>query len=446
MRIVIAGAGEVGSHLAEMLSNDNHDIVVIDQDEDLIQKISASLDIMTVNGSPTSIQVLEDANTRKADLFVAVSPTEEINVISAILAKKMGAKRTIARIDNHEYLLESHQEFFKSLGIDYLIYPEKIAASEIINLLHQTGTSEFFDFSSGKLSLFVLKLDENASVLNKTLLQATNQREELNYRAVAITRNGGTIIPRGDDVFKLGDVVYVITNQRGISDLLKYSGKESYEINNLMILGGSRIGLRTAKDLENRMNIKLIEIDREKSIKLADVLDNTLVINGDGRNIDLLLDEGLKNMDAFIAVTGNSEVNIISCNLAKQYGVKKTIAEIENIDYIDLAEKIGIDAVINKKLITASRIFRFTMSAEVSLIKCLTGTDAEVLEFVVTPGAKATRDIIKEIGFPKDSIIGGIVRGEEAIIAKGNTQIEPNDRVVVFALPSAIGKLDSYFN
>ncbi len=446
MRIIIAGAGEVGSHLAKMLSQENHDIVVIDPDEDLLRSIDNSLDIMTVHGSATSISTLEEANIKRADLFIAVAHLEDTNITASILGKKLGAKKTIARIDNQEYLLPNNKDFFKSLGVDYLIYPEKIAAREIVGLLNQTGTTEFFDFSGGKLSLFVLKLDENAPVINKSLMEATENRLELDYRAVAITRNGETIIPRGNDVFQVGDLVYVITNKRGVNDLLKYSGKESFEIHNMMIIGGSRIGLRTAKDLEHEINVKLIEIDREKSFRLAGLLDNTLVIHGDGRNINLLMDEGLRNMEAFIAVTGNSEANILSCMLAKRMGVRKTIAEIENLDYIEMAERMGIDAVINKKLITASRISRFTMSAEVTSIKCLTGTDAEVLEFAVKPGSRATRVPLRELEFPKDSIIGGVVRGDEAFIAKGDSQIRPNDHVVVFALPSAIGKIDSFFN
>ncbi|HDJ34620.1 MAG TPA: Trk system potassium transporter TrkA [Bacteroidetes bacterium] len=446
MRIIVAGAGEVGSHLAKMLSQENHDLVVIDPNESLLQAFDNRLDLMTVHGSATSISTLEEASVRKTDLFISVAHLEDTNITACILGKKLGAKKTIARIDNQEYLLPNNKEFFRSLGVDHLIYPEKIAAREIVGLLSQTGTSEFFDFSGGKLSLFALKLDEDAPVINKTLMEATENRNELDYRAVAITRNGDTLIPRGDDVFEAEDVVYVITNRKGVNSLLKYSGKENFEINNLMIIGGSRIGLRTAKDLENEINVKLIEIDQEKSIQLAGVLDNTLVIQGDGRNINLLMDEGLKNMDAFVAVTGNSEANILACMLAKRMGVRKTIAEIENLDYIEMAERMGIDAVINKKLITASRISRFTMSAEVTSIKCLTGTDAEVMEFVVKPGARATRVPLKELEFPRDSIIGGVVRGERAFIAKGDTQIEPNDHVVVFALPSAIGKIDNFFN
>jgi trk system potassium uptake protein TrkA len=271
------------------------------------------------------------------------------------------------------------------------------------------------------------------------------KEKEIEFRAVAITRQGQTIIPRGQDQFELNDLVYVVTNKAGIKDVMKYSGKKRIDIKNVMILGGSRIGKRVAKSLENRYNIKLIEIDKDKSTKLADYLQNTLVINGDGRNIDLLVEEGLQNMDTFIAVTGNSETNILSCVLAKKMGVKKTIAEIENIDYIDLGESMGIDTIINKKLITASRIFKFTMSAEVETMKCLTGSDADVLEFVAKADSKITKGSLKEIDFPRDAIVGGVIRGNKAFIAKGNTHIKADDRVVVFALPSAVKKLEKFF-
>ena len=289
-------------------------------------------------------------------------------------------------------------------------------------------------------------MEEDAPVIDQTLLQATKDHRNLEYRAVAISREGETIIPRGNDQFKVNDLVYVIANQGGIGDMLKYSGKTNIDVHNLMILGGSRIAVRIASDLEKHVNIKLIEEDKEKSSRLANYFKNTLVIQGDGRNTDLLIEEGLEYMDAFVAVTGNSETNILSCMVAKRLGVKKTIAEIENIDYIKLAESIGIDTVINKKLITASRIFRYTMSTDVSAIKCLTGSDAEVIEFIVKPGSPATKGRIKDINFPKDAIIGGVVRGDKSFIAKGDTVISAYDRVVVFALPSAINKVGRFFN
>jgi len=446
MKILIAGAGEVGTHLAKMLSSEFHDIMVIDHDEENLKGIDANLDLITIVGSATSFQVLKDANIKKTDLFIAVTESEETNITATILAKKLGAKKTIARVDNQEYIMPVNKQHFTSLGIDYLIYPERLAAKEVVNLLGQMETSEVVDFSGGKLSLYVLKLDENAPAINKTLIEIDKENPSTEFRAVALTRNGETIIPHGDDTFRVNDLVYVVTNKNGISDVMRYSGKKKLDIKNVMILGGSRIGIRTAKALENRFNIKLLEIKREKSLKLADYLNNTLVINGDARDTDLLVEEGLKNMDTFIAVTGNSEVNILSCMLAKRLGVPKTIAEVENIDYIDLAENMGIDTIINKKLITASRIFRFTMSAEVESMKCLTGSDAEVLELVAKEKSRITKEQLRRVNFPKGAIVGGVIRKNKSFIAKGDTHIQADDRVVVFALPQAVKKVETFFN
>ena len=446
MNIIIAGAGEVGTHLAKMLANEYHDIVVVDPDVEKLQQLSASSDLLVVEGSATSISALRDANVKKADLFIAVAHSEETNIISATLAKRLGAKKVIARIDNNEYLLPNNKEIFLNLGIDSLIYPEKLAAREVIALLGQTSSTEYVDFSGGKLSLVVFKLDEHAPVINQTLIEATKNNKSLDYRAVAIAREGETIIPRGNDQFKVNDLVYVISNQNAVKGMLEYSGKQNFEVHNLMILGGSRVGIRIATDLEKHVNIKIVEFDKDKSSRLANFFKNALVINGDGRDTDLLMQEGLQYMDAFVAVTGNSETNILTCLAAKRLGVKKTIAEIENIDYIQLAESMGIDTVINKKLITASRIFRYTMSTEVSAIKCLTGSDAEVLEFIVKPNSPVTKGKIKDIHFPKDAIIGGVVRGDSGYIAKGDTEIKAYDRVVVFALPSAFNKVGKFFN
>jgi trk system potassium uptake protein TrkA len=358
----------------------------------------------------------------------------------------LGAKKVIARIDNNEYLLPNNKEVFLNLGVDSLIYPEKLAAKEVINLLGHTSSTEFVDFSGGKLSLAVMKLEEDAPVIDQTLLQTIKGNSKLEFRAVAITREGETIIPRGSDQFKVNDMVYVITNQSGIKDMLEYSGKKNIDVKNLMIVGGGRIGVRIASELEKEVNIKIVDHDKEESMRLANYFKYALVIHGDGRDTELLMQEGLQYMDAFVAVTGNSETNILTCLAAKRLGVKKTIAEVENLDYIKLAESMGIDTVINKKLITASRIFRYTMSTEVSAIKCLTGSDAEVLEFIVKPNATVTKGKLKDISFPKDAIVGGVVRGEASFIAKGETEIKAFDRVVVFALPSAINKVGKFFN
>ncbi|MBN1252983.1 MAG: Trk system potassium transporter TrkA [Bacteroidales bacterium] len=445
MKIIIAGAGEVGTYLAKMLYNVNHDIIVIDNDENKLQVIDSHFDFLTVKGSATSIETLKDADIKRADLFIAVTPIEEINITAAILGKKLGAKKVIARVNNHEFLEPKNREFITEMGIDSIVYPEILASEEVVSLIEQSATSKKFDFSSGFLSLYVLRLKKNSPIIGKTLKEAAEDNEPFDYRTVAITRESKTIIPHGNDRFQKNDTLYIITSKAGIDQLITYIGGRNFNIKNVMILGGSRIGKKTAKTLENKLNVKLLEINKEKSFELADFLNNTLVVNSDGTDIDVLIEEGIKEMDAFIAVTGNSETNLLTCLIAKKFGVKKTIAEIENLEYIQIAENMGIDSVINKKLIAASHIYGFTMSAEVATVQCVTSTDAEALELVVHNNSVVTRNKIKDLKFPKDAIIGGVVRGNSSFIAKGETQLLVGDKVIVFTLPIAIKKVNQLF-
>jgi trk system potassium uptake protein TrkA len=445
MKIIIAGAGEVGTYLAKMLYRVDHDIIVIDSDENKLKNIDAHFDFLTVKGSATSIETLKNSDVSRADLIIAITEYEEVNMTIAVLGKKLGAKKAIARINNHEYLEPINQRFIREMGIDSLIYPEILASEEVVSMLQLSGTSKKFDFTSGHLSLYVLKLDVNSKIVGKSLLEAAQDNEPYDYRTVAISRNSETIIPHGDDRFMLGDLVYIVTSKEGIEHLMNYIGKVHFPIKNVMILGGSRIGKKTAKALEGKFNVKLLEVDKNKSFELADFLDKTLVVNADGTDIDVLVEEGIKNMDAFISVTGNSETNILTCTIAKKFGVKKTIAEIENIDFIQIAENMGIDSVINKKLIAASHIFSHTMSADVSSVQCLSTTDAEVLELIVHEGSSILKNSLKNIKFPKNAIIGGVIRGNASFIAKGDTTFMPNDRVIVFALPEAIKKVNAIF-
>ncbi len=446
MRIVIAGAGEMGCHLAKMLSGNGHDITVIDVDSKLLSEVTSLADVITIEGDPTTFATLRKSMVRKSDLFVAVCVKENDNIVSSVLAKQLGAKKSIARIDNNEYLEPNNKEMFINMGIDYLFYPEKDAALEVINLLGHTSTSEYVDFSGGKLSLVVFKLDSTSSLVGRELSGFADDDTPLNYRTVAITRNKATIIPKKNEVFMEEDVIYVITRNDMMSEVMEFSGKSNIEIKNLMILGGSRIGIRLATELQNNVNIKLVDYNAEKAYRLAEMLEKTLIINVDGRNTEAMLEEGLSNMDAFVAVTGRSETNILAAMLAKRMGVKKVIAEIENLNYIGLAESMGIDTMINKKMITASNIFRFTMSTDVQAIKCLNGSDAEVLEFIVKPNSPATKHIVKDLELPSDTIIGGVVRGDKVFIATGNSTIQAYDRVVVFSMPESVGKIGYYFN
>ena len=445
MRIIIAGAGEVGTHLAKMLSNENHEIILIDPDDERLKPIESTLDVLTFHGSSTSINILKDALQKKTDLFIAVTHSEDTNIISSLLAKKFGALKTVARIDNLDYLEHSTIEFFKIIGVDSLIYPELIAAREVLMLLQETGATEYMEFSGGKLSMFVQKLDRNAPIINKSLeeISVTNKTDK--YRAVAIKRFDKTIIPRGKEHFKPGDLVFIISTPDGIDEIMKTSGKESFETKSMMILGGSRIGKHVAFYMQKKCVVKLIDSDPAKCENLAELLDNTLIINGDGRNFELLEQEGISEIDVFVAVTGNSEINILSCLLAKKMGVKKTIAEVENMEYIHLAENSGIDTIINKKISAASRIFRHTTNLNMTQVRFMAGTEAEVIEFTVPSDAKITRGTLRSMDFPVDAIVGGGTRDGVPFIATGDTIIKENDRVVVFTLPSAYERLTKFF-
>ena len=444
MRIVISGVEEMGSHLARMLSGNGHDITVIDQDPKLLDELGTLADVITIEGDATTFAVLRKASVRRCDLFIAVDSIENDNVLSAIMAKQLGAKKSIARIDNNEYLEPNNKEMFIDMGIDYLLYPERIAAEEVINLLGHSSTTEFVDFSGGKLSLVVFRLEPNSSLVGASI--AGFDEESLNYRTVAIMRDGNTIIPKSSDTYMVGDMVYVISRQGAVSEVMALSGKSSVNINNMMILGGSRIGIQIAKELQDEVNIKLIDYNAEKAYRLAEMLERTLIIHQDGRDTDAMLEEGLANMDAFVAVTGRSETNILTAMLAKRMGVKRVIAEVENMNYINIANSVGVDTIVNKKIVTASNIFRFTMSTDVLAIKCLTGSDAEVLEFIVKPNSPATKTTIDHMELPEDVIIGGVLRGDKVFIATSNMQINAYDRVVVFAMPSAISEIGYYFN
>ena len=445
MKIVIAGAGDMGTHLAKMLSGNGHDITVADVDPKALAEVGSLVDVETTEGDTTQFSVLRKAGVRKCDLFIAVRSVENDNILSAVMAKQLGARKAIARVDSNEYLEPNSKEIFIDMGIDYLFYPEQIAAREVINLLGHTSTTEYMDFAAGKLSLVAFKLELTSPLLGRKIIEE-GADEDLEYRAVAVVRGSRTIIPGPEDRYEEEDMVYIIARHHATQSVVELSGNSQVDIRNMMILGGSRIGVRIANELQNKINVKLVDYNADKAYRLAEMLDKTLIINEDGRDTEAMLEEDIAGMDAFVAVTGRSETNILAAMLAKRMGVKKVIAEVENINYISLAESIGVDTIINKKLVTASNIFRFTMTTDVQAIKCLTGSQAEVLEFIVKPNSPATKHPIEELGLPDDTMIGGVVRGDRVFIAVGSTQINAFDRVVVFAMPDSIMRVAEFFN
>lgn len=446
MKIIIAGAGAVGTHLAKLLSGEKQDIILMDDDEERLGKLGSNFDLLAVNIPPTSISGLKEAGVAGADLFIAVTPDESRNMTACMLATSLGAKKTVARINNYEYLLPKHKEFFAKLGVDSLIYPEMLAAKEIVDDVKMSWIRQWWEFAGGALVLLGTKMKETAEILNVPLHELGGRN--IPFHIVAIKRGSETIIPRGDDTIILNDIVYFTTTKKYIPYIRKIAGKENEaDIRNVMIMGGSRIAVRTVQYMPEYMRTKIIESDFNRCNRLTELVDDkVMIINGDGRDMELLLEEGIKNTEAFVALTGNSETNILACLAAKRLGISKTVAEVENIDYISMAESLDIGTVINKKFIAASHIYQMMLDADVSNVKCLTFANADVAEFTVKAGSRITRSQVKDVGLPKGATIGGLIRNGEGILVTGNTTIMENDHVVVFCLGMMIKKLEKFFN
>jgi len=448
MKIVIAGAGEVGFHLAKLLSYESQEITLIDTNKASLSYADNHLDIKVIKGDATSIAILRDAKIDTSDLFIGVTASETTNITVCVIAKQLGAKKTIARISNTEFIIHKDEVGFTKFGIDELISPESLAASEIQLLLNQSAFNDSYEFENGALTMLSLNLSRTASFVGKSVSEAAQLFSEIHFVPIAIQRFGTqyTIIPRGDTQFKEGDNVVFITSEGGSDELCKLTGKSKIEIKNVMILGGSKIGYKTSRDLRNNgFNVKLIEKDKDRAFDIADDLPKVLVINGDGRNVDLLDEENIADMDAFISVTGNSETNIMSCLVAKSKGVRKTIALVENMDYFELSHSIGIDTLINKKLLAANNIFRYIRKGEVVAMTKLNNMNAELLEFKVHSTSEIKDKHIKEVDFPRSAIIGGVVRNDKGLIALGDFRIQEGDNVVVCCLPRSIKRVEKLF-
>ncbi|MEM9867098.1 MAG: Trk system potassium transporter TrkA [Bacteroidota bacterium] len=448
MKIIIAGAGEVGFHLAKLLSYEAQDITLIDTDKESLSYADNHLDIRVLRGDATSIEVLKEARVENSELVIGVTASETTNLTLCLLAKQLGCERTIARISNTEFMDNRDVIKFDELGIDELISPEELAATEIQLLLNQSAFNDTYEFEEGLLTMIGVFLPKSAPFVGKMVKEAATIFPELHFMPIALQRMGTqfTVIPRGDTIFKEGDQVYFITSAGGVDELYKLTGMQKREIKNVMILGGSKVGYKTARDLcTKKFNVKLIERNKEKAFDIADDIPHALVINGDGRNVELLDEESLESMDAFIAVTGNSETNIMSCLVAKSKKIKKTIALVENMDYFQLSHSIGVDTLINKKLLAANNIFRYIRRGEVLALTRLNNLTAEILEFEVKADSLVNGEIIRELNFPREAIIGGVIRDGKGIIALGDFRIMEGDKVVVCSKPKAISKIEKLF-
>jgi len=444
MKIIIAGAGAVGTHLSKLLAKENQDIVLMDPDEEKLN-FATNFEIMTIEGNATSLKDLQTAGVQDADMFIAVTPEESTNITACMLATNLGAIKTFARINNYEYLLPKNEEFFQNLGVDSMIYPEMLAAQEIVSTLKRPWVRQWWEFCNGTLILVGVKIHEDAPILNKYLHEISKDNKD--YHVVAIKRGTETIIPGGDDQLLADDILYFSTLKEKIDVIREQTGKKAINIKKIAIMGGSRIAVKAAEYIPHNIRVKIIEVNKEKSYKLAETAaGNVMIINGDARDTELLRQENVMDCDAFIALTENAETNILACLAAKNMGVPKTIAQVENIDYIPLAEKLNIGTVINKKLIAANHIYQYLLDADVSNVKSLTFAHADVAELIARPDSKITKRLVKDLNLPKDMTLGGLIRDGNPQLINGDTQIEAHDHVVVFCLDTAMRKLEDYFN
>lgn len=446
MKIIIAGAYEIGSHLAKLLSRNNHDIVLIDEDEDRLNNISTDYDLLTMHASPTSLKALKEAGTADADLYIAVTPDENLNMNSCVMAKAVGAKKTVAKVNNYEFVEPEMSKFYEKLGIDSLIYPENLAAYDIVNGLKMSWVRQRWDVHGGALVMLGIKLRETCEILNQPLKDLCKPATP--YYIVAIKRDGDTIIPRGDDELKTYDMAYFMTTRQYIPYVRKIVGKEHYvDVKNVMIMGGGNTAVRALANMPEYMNVKVFENDEQRCDYLNEQIDerNVLVINGDGRDLALLNEEGIHNTQAFVALTSNAETNILACLTAKRLGVRKTVAAVENLDYVNMAVSLDIGTIVNKKAIAASHIYQMMLDTEVSNVRFLMTANADVAEFTAQPGSKVTRKKVYELGLPAGATIGGLVRHGEGFLVSGGTQIEAGDIVVVFCYNMRMDKLEKFF-
>ena len=447
MKIIIAGAYAIGTYLAKFLSRNNQDIILMDESLEKLEKLGSDFDLMTMNASCASITTLKEAGAESADLFIAVTPDENKNMTSCMIAKALGAKKTVAKVDNYEYVAPDLNDFFERLGISSIIYPELLAAKDINNGLKMSWVRQRWDVHDGALVMLGIKLRETCEILNKPLKDISGPDDP--YHVVAIKRDGDTIIPGGNDELKLYDMAYFMTTRQYIPFIRKIVGKEHYvDVKNVMVMGGGRTAVRAVKTMPEYMNVKIIEANEQRCDRLNELLDDdrALIIHGDGRDVSLLQEEGIRSTQAFVALTGNAETNILACLTAKRMGVRKTVAMVENEDYVNMAESLDIGTIINKKAIAAGHIYQMMLDANVHNVRFLMNANADVAEFIPQEGSKITQKAVKDMRLPYGMTIGGLVRNGEGYLVSGNTRINAGDSVMVFCHSINMKKIENLFN
>lgn len=444
MKIIIAGAGEVGTHLAKMLSKEDQDITLLDSDQSRLDMIDSNYNLMTWNGSTSSFDSLSDVGVADADLYIAVTPYETRNITSCAIAKRLGAKKTVARIDNSEFLVPENKKVLRDIGTDFLIYPENVAANEIATALSHNWARYWAELHDGRLLLIGVKIHANSVLLNVKLKDLPVTTHD--FHIAAIKRSSETIIPNGNDEILPGDIVYFITTPPFTQRVRELCGKTKRVIKKVLVMGGSRITRRFARLYSDKFHIKILDKDMANCEEMATLFPDCEIVYGDGRDIEVLAENNIYQYDAFMALTDSSETNILTCMTAKEFGVPKTIAEVENLQFFGQAENLNIGSIINKKLLASSHIYKILLDADESDSRFFALPDAEVAEIYVRPGAKITKGAVKDLRLPFGMTLAALVRGDKVMLVSGNTHIEEGDFVVVFSIMGTLQKIEKWFN
>lgn len=444
MKIIIAGAGEVGTHLAKMLSNEDQDIILLDTDQKRLDIIDSNYNLMTWNGSSSSLETMRDMGIAETDLYIAVTPYETSNITSCAIAKRLGAMRCVARIDNSEFLKPENRSVLKGIGVDTLIYPENLAADSINTALARNWARYWGELHEGELLLIGVRIHEGTEIVGHHMYDLPGDVH--NFHVVAIKRNAETIIPRGRDQVMANDILYFITTPKYVEQVRTVCSKVKRSIRRLMIVGGSPIAVRFALRFSQKYSIKIIDLDHDHCEWMATLLPDCEIIYGDGRDVDVLRENNIFQTDAFLALTDSSEANILACLTAKEFGVQKTIADVENLQFISQAENLNIGTIINKKLLASSYIFQLLLDADSESAKCLSLANADAAELQVHEGAKITRHPVRELGLPREMTLAALARDGICYLVNGDTHIMAGDSVVVFCLNGFLHKIEKWFS
>lgn len=445
MRVLILGAGDIGFQLSKRLARERADITMVESDPKRAAMARDQLDVLVVEGHAASTSALRDAGVEHAGLVAAMTDNDEVNMVASLMAKKFGVATTIARIRNPEFMMEECALTSRELGVDHFIHPEKETADTIVRLIRQSQATDVIEFEDGKIQLVGVRLDTGSPLLRKSLIQLVQEFDNPPMRIVGINRAQSTIIPRGEDTMIAGDQVFAVCKPDYVKDFIAATGKRDIKIENVMILGGGLVGQFIARALGKNANVKIIESNVAKSEEIANILPNALIIHGDGTDIDLMAVEGLQDMDAFVAVTGDDETNIICTLLARHLKVPRTISLVNKIEYLPITPGLGMDAVVSKQLLTVNAVHRYIQEQVVAAMASVPGMDAQIIEYIVSEGQKITKKPLRDLDFPQGAIVGALVRGDEFVVPMGDTRVQSGDRVVMFTLPSALPAVEKLF-